>query len=157
MEIVQNITENLEDQLEQYQCLLNLAERKSHLISQKAPDREAEDLHKLVKSEVRVVSILKELENKRKGIAKDQDFESILEDSEVSRDRLMQLKDAIKEVAFKLHRINSKNSLALNVSLKVINKMIQSVKDLSIGKEVTYSRVKKNKRPQAYRSLNPTV
>ncbi len=157
MEIVQNITENLEDQLEQYQCLLNLAERKSHLISQKASDREAEDLHKLVKSEVRVVSILKELENKRKGIAQDQDFESILEDSDVSRDKLMQLKDAIKEVAFKLHRINSKNSLALNVSLKVINKMIQSVKDLSIGKEVTYSRVKKNKRPQAYRSLNLTV
>ena len=157
MEIVQNITENLEDQLEQYQCLLNLAERKSHLISQKASDREAEDLHKLVKSEVRVVSILKELENKRKGIAKDQDFQSILEDSDVSRDRLVQLKDAIKEVALKLHRINSKNSLALNVSLKVINKMIQSVKDLSIGKEVTYSRVKKNKRPQAYRSLNLTV
>jgi len=47
--------------------------------------------------------------------------------------------------------------LALNVSLKVINKMIQSVKDLSIGKEVTYSRVKKQKRPQAYRSLNLTV
>jgi len=157
MEIVQNITENLEDQLEQYQRLLNLAERKSHLISKKASDREVEDLHKLVKSEVQVVSVLKELENKRKGIAKDQDFESILEDSDVSRDRLMHLKDSIKEVAQKLHRINSKNSLALNVSLKVINKMIQSVKDLSIGKEVTYSRVKKNKRPQAYRSLNLTV
>jgi len=157
MEIVQNITENLEDQLEQYQRLLNLAERKSHLISKKASDREVEDLHKLVKSEVQVVSVLKELENKRKGITKDQDFESILEDSDVSRDRLMHLKDSIKEVAHKLHRINSKNSLALNVSLKVINKMIQSVKDLSIGKEVTYSRVKKNKRPQAYRSLNLTV
>ena len=157
MEIVQNITENLEDQLEQYQRLLNLAERKSHLISKKASDREVEDLHKLVKSEVQVVSVLKELENKRKGITKDQDFESILEDSDVSRDRLMHLKDSIKEVAQKLHRINSKNSLALNVSLKVINKMIQSVKDLSIGKEVTYSRVKKNKRPQAYRSLNLTV
>lgn len=157
MEIVQNITDNLEDQLEQYQRLLNLAERKSHLISQKASDREVEDLHKLVKSEVQVVSILKELENKRKGIAKDQDFESILEESDSATDRLLQLKDAIKDVAFKLHKINSKNSLALNVSLKVINKMIQSVKDLSIGKEVTYSRVKKNKRPQAYRSLNLTV
>lgn len=157
MEIVQNITENLEDQLEQYQRLLNLAERKSHLISKKASDREVEDLHKLVKSEVQVVSVLKELENKRKGITKDQDFDSILQDSDVSRDRLVQLKDAIKDVAHKLHRVNSKNSLALNVSLKVINKMIQSVKDLSIGKEVTYSRVKKNKRPQAYRSLNLTV
>lgn len=157
MEIVQNITDNLEDQLEQYQRLLSLAERKSHLISQKASDREVEDLHKLVKSEVQVVSILKELENKRKGIAKDQDFESILEESDSATDRLLQLKDAIKDVAFKLHKINSKNSLALNVSLKVINKMIQSVKDLSIGKEVTYSRVKKNKRPQAYRSLNLTV
>ena len=78
MEIVQNITENLEDQLEQYQRLLNLAEQKSHLISQKASDREVEDLHKLVKSEVQVVSVLKELENKRKGIAKDKDFDSIL-------------------------------------------------------------------------------
>ena len=66
MEIVQNITENLEDQLEQYQQLLSLAERKSHLISKKASDREVEDLHKLVKSEVQVVSVLKELENKRK-------------------------------------------------------------------------------------------
>ena len=157
MEIVQNITENLEDQLEQYQRLLNLAEQKSHLISQKSADREVEDLHKLVKSEVQVVSILKELENKRRGIAKDQDFDSILGESDVSRDKLVQLKDAIKDVAFKLHKINSKNSLALNVSLKVINKMIQSVKDLSIGKEVTYSRVKKQKRPQAYRSLNLTV
>ena len=145
MEIVQNITDNLEDQLEQYQRLLSLAERKSHLISQKASDREVEDLHKLVKSEVQVVSILKELENKRKGIAKDQDFESILEESDSATDRLLQLKDAIKDVAFKLHKINSKNSLALNVSLKVINKMIQSVKDLSIGKEVTYSRVKRIK------------
>ena len=157
MEIVQNITENLEDQLEQYQRLLNLAEQKSHLISQKAADMEVEDLHKLVKSEVQVVSVLKELENKRRGIAKDQDFDSILGESDVSRDKLVQLKDAIKDVAFKLHKINSKNSLALNVSLKVINKMIQSVKDLSIGKEVTYSRVKKQKRPQAYRSLNLTV
>ena len=157
MEIVQNITENLEDQLVQYQRLLNLAEQKSHLISQKAADREVEDLHKLVKSEVQVVSVLKELENKRRGIAKDQDFDSILGESDVSRDKLVQLKDAIKDVAFKLHKINSKNSLALNVSLKVINKMIQSVKDLSIGKEVTYSRVKKQKRPQAYRSLNLTV
>ena len=127
------------------------------MISQKASDREVEDLHKLVKSEVQVVSVLKELENKRKGIAKDKDFDSILGESDASRDKLVQLKGAIKDVASKLHKINSKNSLALGVSLKVINKMIQSVKDLSIGKEVTYSRVKKNKRPQAYRSLNLTV
>ena len=101
--------------------------------------------------------MLKELEAKRKVIAQDHDFAEFLTGNNDSRDKLLQLKEAIQTVATKLHRLNSKNSIALNVSLKIINKMIQSVKDLSIGKEVTYSRVKKQKRPQAYRALNLTV
>ena len=131
MEIVQNITDNLEDQLEQYQRLLSLAERKSHLISQKASDREVEDLHKLVKSEVQVVSILKELENKRKGIAKDQDFESILEESDSATDRLLQLKDAIKDVAFKLQ-----DKFEEFLGIKCILKGYQQ--DDSIGERLKY-------------------
>lgn len=157
MEIVQNITENLQEQLEQYERLLLLAEEKSHVISQKASDREVADLQKLVRSEVKVVSVLKELEAKRRVIAQDHDFAEFLTGNNDSRDKLIQLKEAIQDVATKLHRLNSKNSIALNVSLKIINKMIQSVKDLSVGKEVTYSRVKKQKRPQAYRALNLTV
>ena len=66
MEIVQNITENLQEQLEQYERLLLLAEEKSHVISKKASDREADDLQKLVRSEVKVVSVLKELERRKK-------------------------------------------------------------------------------------------
>lgn len=157
MEIVQNITENLEEQLGQYEKLLQLAEKKSLVISNRASKREAEDLQKLVRSEVQVVSVLKELEAKRKIITEDRDFETILSENQSSQDRLLHLKEAIKQVALKLHRLNSRNSIALNVSLKIINKMIKSVRDLSTGKEVTYSRVKKHKRPQAYRSLNLTV
>jgi len=174
MEINKVIHNNLESQLEQYNKLLAFANEKATILSRPSSDQDVNELNALVREEVKVVSVLHELESHRQEVVARTGVEEannqveqitetavshkLVEDSDLEDLKaITEVKKTIREVAVELKRVNEKNSIALEVSLRIINKIIQSVKDMTAPDEHVYSRVKKPNKPQSLGSLNFTV
>jgi flagellar biosynthesis/type III secretory pathway chaperone len=154
MEIGIRLQDNLEAQLENYEKLLNLAEEKSSLLLD-AENRDAGEIRQLAKSELEVVSVLKELESERVEICGEKNLKTVISDSPTEqKDVLQQLGDGLKQVVEKLTDLNQKNTLALQTSLKVISKVISTVRDLHGNKKATYSRVRRTAPQMAHRAVN---
>jgi len=156
MKIAQSVHENLESQLEQYEKLVAFAKEKTVFLSE-TQNRDPQKLQKLVQKEVSVVSVIQELESKRKKICADKEFDEIIDEAEDFREPLETLKVQIKEIARELGKLNDRNKLLLGVSIKVVRKMLQAVKDLAFPEEVTYSRIQKGSKVHTYNSVNLTA
>ncbi len=152
MQIAKSIQENLESQLEQYENLLVLAGEKSVLFSR--ADRRPVEVQSLVSKETTVVSSLKSLETERQSICGDKDFNEIVDVAGELQEPLLAVKEKLKGVSLELLRINEKNKLMLETSLKIISKMIRAVKNLTVLEEPTYSRIQKPSKIHASRSVN---
>jgi len=156
MKIAKVVQENLESQLVEYEKLLNLAKEKSVFLSQ-VEKRDPQSLQRLVQKEVTVVSSLQDLESKRKKLCSQRRFDDIVHEAGEHQEPLLQLKGRLKSVAQELGKINDKNKLALGVSIKIVRKVIQAVKDLAFPEEVTYSRIQKGSKVHTYNSVNLTA
>jgi len=158
MEIVLSVKDNLEAQVDQYQQLLELAQQKSHLLAMPDGKREVEGLNALTKEEVQVVNVLRELETERQTLTQEKSFDEIAEDAGEHKEVLEKARESLKEIATKLHRVNERNALAIEVSLKVIGKVMDTVRSLTAPQNLTYSRIKKPvKSGPGLSSLNLTV
>ena len=87
MKIAQSVHENLESQLEQYEKLVAFAKEKTVFLSE-TQNRDPQKLQKLVQKEVSVVSVIQELESKRKKICADKEFDEIIDEAEDFREPL---------------------------------------------------------------------
>lgn len=156
MKIAQCVHENLETQLAEYEKLVAFARQKSAFLSD-TKTRKPQQLQQLVQKEVSVVSVLQQLENRRQKICAEKNLREIIEEAGEFRGPLETLKGRLNDVAEELRTVNDRNKLLLGVSMKVMRKMLQAVKDLAFPEEVTYSRVQKGSKIHAYNSVNLTA
>jgi hypothetical protein len=156
MKIAKAVHQNLESQLEQYERLLGFAREKAVYLSE-TQDRDPKSLQQLVQKEVTVVSLLQELESRRRKICSERGFDEIAQEAGEFQQPLMQIKVQIKDLARDLGKINDRNKLLLGVSIKIVRKVIQAVKDLAFPEELTYSRIQKSSKVQSYNSVNLTA
>jgi flagellar biosynthesis/type III secretory pathway chaperone len=152
MQIAKSIQENLESQLKQYENLLELAGEKSVLFSR--TDRRPVEVQTLVTKETTVVSTLKHLESERQSICGDKDFHEIVEVAGDFKEPLLSIKEKLKGASLEIKKLNEKNKLMLETSLKIIGKMIRAVKNLTVLEEPTYSRIQKPSKIHTSRSVN---
>lgn len=140
---VDSIQRNLEDQLGFYQNLLDLAEKKGELLLGPGGPQEAMRLREMVRQETLLVAELEELERARRNLCRGADVEQI---ELVARENGLdfnRVRQELKSVALKLKDRNQKNQSVLQFSVKLVNRMIQVVRDLSAQEEVTYSRIRR--------------
>ena len=156
MKIAQSVHENLETQLAEYEKLVAFAKEKTAFLSD-TKNRKPQELQQLVQKEVSVVSVLQQLESRRKKICAQRNLAEIVEEAGEFKESLEAVKARINDVASELRKVNDRNKLLLGVSIKVVRKMLQAVKDLAFPEEVTYSRVQKGSKVHSYNSVNLTA
>jgi len=140
---VDSIQRNLEDQLGFYQNLLELAEKKGELLLGPGGPQEAVRLRDMVRQETLLIADLEELERARRNLCRGVDVDQIEAVAQEKGIEFTKVRKELKSVALKLKDRNQKNQSVLQFSVKLVNRMIQVVRDLSAQDEVTYSRIRR--------------
>jgi flagellar biosynthesis/type III secretory pathway chaperone len=145
MRIERRIEANLQEQLEHYENLLGFAEQKAEILKKSADRGNLAPLRNIVTKEVQIVSALNELEKQRLSLLGTSKLETVIEHSDEPEQKkeLCSLKARIKKVMKDLEEKNTHNRLMLEVSLKIIGRVLSAVKDLSSPQKSTYSRIRK--------------
>lgn len=140
---VDSIQRNLEDQLGFYRNLLELAEKKGELLLGPGGPQEAVRLRDMVRQETLLIADLEELERARRNLCRGVDVDQIEAVAQEKGIEFTKVRKELKSVALKLKDRNQKNQSVLQFSVKLVNRMIQVVRDLSAQDEVTYSRIRR--------------
>jgi flagellar biosynthesis/type III secretory pathway chaperone len=149
---IQRIQHNLEQQADCFDKLITLAEQKNVLLT--STEKKPDAIRELVKEEVQVVSVLKELEQERVVLCDGKKLDDLDVENEPERSSLNTLKTRLVSAVGYLKDLNHKNSVALQISLKIIGKVLAAVRDLHSPSKATYSRVKKQTKNYSHQALN---
>lgn len=145
MRIERKLETNLQEQLSHYENLLNFASQKSEILKDGTGKNNVAPLRCIVQQETKVVSTLNELEQQRLSLMGTTKLDNVIAacPEQEQKTKLISLRERIKEIVVKLEEKNTRNKLMLDVSLRIIGKVLSTVQGLSAPEKMTYSRLRK--------------